>query len=322
MTPLGIMRGLSQCSSSSGAFTILALDHRQNLRRDLRPADPASVAADELIEFKRVVVRAIGSVATGILLDPEYGAAQAIADGSLPGSVGLIVALEETGYAGSPIDRRSRLLDGWSPDMARRLGASAAKLLVYYHPDAPGAAAQEALVESVARACRAVELPLFLEPLTFAQVDGQQLVGEARRRVVVETARRLGGLGVDVVKVEFPYDASVSDRVRWQEACAELDAAVSIPWVLLSGGADPATFIAQVEIACAAGASGVAAGRAIWSEATTLAGAPRESFLAAVALRRLTDLRQLIDRVARPWTEAMPLAGAAATPAADWYRTT
>jgi hypothetical protein len=33
----------------------------------------------------------------------------------------------------------------------------------------------------------------------------------------------------------------VTDRARWRDACAELDEATALPWVLLSGGVDDAT---------------------------------------------------------------------------------
>lgn len=303
---VGVMRGLSQCASPSGAFTLLALDHRQNLRKDLRPSDPMSVSGAELTDFKLAAVRAMADVATGVLLDPEFGAAQAIAANALPTGVGLVVALEETGYAGAANDRRSRLLADWTPELVRRMGASAAKLLVYYHPDAPGAESQERLVESTARACHQVDLALFLEPLTFSLDAGAKLVEEERRSAVIRTAQRLGGLGVDVLKVEFPYDASVVERSRWQEACAELGESVHVPWVLLSGGVATALFMEQVEVACAAGASGVAAGRALWAEATVLSGAERESFLRGAARDRLSALRTLVDGVARPWTNVVP----------------
>ena len=81
---LGARRGLAACASDRGTFAVLALDHRQNLRRELRPDDPASVTYDQMVEFKRAVVRALAPVATGTLLDPEIGAAQCIADGSMP----------------------------------------------------------------------------------------------------------------------------------------------------------------------------------------------------------------------------------------------
>ena len=89
---LGTLRGLDACSSARGTFTVLALDHRQNLRKELRPEDPTSVTEAEMVDFKRAVVRELGGAGTGVLLDPEIGVGPAIADGSLAGGTGLIVA--------------------------------------------------------------------------------------------------------------------------------------------------------------------------------------------------------------------------------------
>ncbi|HEX7473256.1 MAG TPA: tagatose 1,6-diphosphate aldolase, partial [Candidatus Limnocylindrales bacterium] len=292
---LGTRRGLSACASERGTFVVLALDHRQNLRRELRPDAPDSVTYDEMVEFKRAVVRALAPVATGTLLDPEIGAAQAIHDGSMPERAGLIVAIEATGYVGLETARVSRVLDGWSVEKVKRMGASAAKLLVYYHPDAPNAADQERFVAEIAEACRALDLALFVEPLSFSLVAGQKLTGEARRRVVVETARRLTAIGGDILKAEFPYDAGVVDRDAWAEACRELDAASAVPWVLLSGGVDEATFEAQVETACRAGASGVLVGRSVWAEAATMAPEARDAFLMTTGRERLGRLVELVD---------------------------
>lgn len=317
---LGARRGLAACASDRGTFAVLALDHRQNLRRELRPDDPASVTYDQMVEFKRAVVRALAPVATGTLLDPEIGAAQCIADGSMPARAGLLVAIEATGYLGPSTTRVSRVLDGWSVEQAKRMGASAAKLLVYYHPDAANAADQERLVAEVGAACRDADLALFVEPLSFSLVEGEKLTGEARRQVVVETARRLTPLGGDVLKAEFPYDPSVTDRSRWVEACAELDAASSLPWVLLSGGVDDVTFEAQVETACRAGASGVLVGRSVWAEAATLAPEARDRFLATEGRARLGRLVDLVDRLGRPWHERPSRVADAPPPGDGWYR--
>ncbi len=319
-TSLGVLRGLADCATPGGVFAILALDHRQNLRRDLRPDDPGSVPASDLVEFKRQVTRAVSASATGILLDPEFGAAQTIADRSLPGTVGLIVALERTGYAGPPTDRRTVLIEGWSAARVRGLGAAAAKLLVYYHPDAPAAADQERLVAEAAIACHELDLPIFLEPLTFSPLADAKLVGEERRRAVIETAHRLSRLGVDVLKVEFPYDGSVDDRSLWRDACLELSDAVEVPWILLSGGADPETFESQVSVACGAGASGVAAGRAVWAEATRLGPAERDVFLRTTAVARLEKLREIVEAEARPWYLARSIVPPPEPIPEDWFR--
>ena len=316
---LGTRRGLMACASERGTFAVLALDHRQNLRKMLHPDAPASATYDEMVDFKRAVVRALSPLATGTLLDPEIGAAACIADGSLPARAGLIVALEATGYDGPPTARRSRVLPGWSVEQVRRLGASAAKLLLYYHPDASTAAAQEQLLADVSQACRAEDLALFVEPLSFSLVEGQALTGEARRAVVVETALRLTAIGGDILKAEFPYDASVTDGDRWKAACAELDRASLIPWVLLSGGVDDATFESQVEAACEAGASGIVAGRSVWAEAATLALDARDRFLSTIATERLERLVRLAERVGRPWMERPNGLASVPRPAEGWY---
>ena len=317
---LGARRGLEACASPGGTFAVLALDHRQNLRKELRPSDPDSVTYDEMVEFKRAVVRILASDATGTLLDPEIGAAQCIADGSLPASAGLLVAIEATGYEGLPTARVSRVLDGWSVYKAKRMGASAAKLLVYYHPDAANAADQERLVAAVTADCGAADLALFVEPLSFSLIEGETLTGEARRRVVVETARRLTAIGGDVLKAEFPYDASVTDRDRWRDACEELDGASSVPWVLLSGGVDEATFEARVVTACEAGASGVLAGRSVWAEAATLVPGDRDAFLATTGRERLRRLADLVAAAGRPWFDRPNRLTTSPIPGDGWYR--
>ncbi len=319
--PIGRIRGIRACASSRGTFGVLALDHRQNLRKELRPDDPAAVTFEEMVRFKRAVVRELGSTATGVLLDPEIGAAQALVDGSLPAGCGLLVAIEATGYDGPSTARISRILDGWSVAKAKRLGASAAKLLVYYHPDAVNAADQERFVAAIVAECMAADLPLFVEPLSFS-IDPavQRLTGEARRRVVVETARRLTALGGDILKAEFPYDPGVTDTGRWAEACAELDEASALPWVLLSGGVDDATFEAQVRVACGAGASGVLVGRSVWAEAATLPDIDRGTFLRTTGRDRLARLVELVDALGRPWDDRAGPLVPTPEPGDGWYR--
>jgi tagatose 1,6-diphosphate aldolase len=130
---IGKLRGLQQISSPRGTFTALALDHRQNLRK----ANPAFVSDEELSHFKLEVTSVLASKATAVLLDPEVSAAQAIAQYAIPNNVGLVVAVESTGYTGGATARRARIIPGWSVEKAKRMGASAIKLLVYYHPDSP-----------------------------------------------------------------------------------------------------------------------------------------------------------------------------------------
>jgi tagatose-1,6-bisphosphate aldolase len=315
---LGTRRGLDQCTTPGGHFVVLALDHRQNLRKELRPDHPESAGYAEMVDFKLAVVRALAGAASGLLLDPEVGVAPAIAEGALPGSTGLLVAIEATGYEGTPAARTSRVLPGWSVAAAKRIGASAAKLLLYYHPASPTAPEQEALLASVAADCLAQELALFLEPLSYG-LDGRPLVGEDRRAVVVETARRLTAIGGDVLKAEFPYDPSVTDEGRWADACAELDAASARPWVLLSGGVDDATFEAQVRVACRQGASGALAGRSVWADAARLSEPARTERLRTAGRDRLARLAAVIREHGHPWGPRWEAAVRPDPPGEGWF---
>ncbi|MFV2064105.1 MAG: tagatose 1,6-diphosphate aldolase [Chloroflexota bacterium] len=316
---IATLRGLDACASDAGTFSVLALDHRNNLRRMLGKGDPDVVGYQQLVDTKRAIVRAVAGTASGVLLDPEVGAAQAIVDGSLPRGAGLIVAVEASGYLGPSEARVSRVLPGWSVAQIKRLGADAVKMLLYYHPDAANAADQERLLIRIAEDCADADIALFLEPLGFSIDESvPRLSGEARRDVVVRTARRLTALGSEVLKSEFPYDASVTDHARWAEACQELEEASSIPWVILSAGVDDDTFEAQTEIACKAGASGVLVGRSVWGDGATLPDAERDAWLANEGVARMQRLVDIVDRHGTAWRQRSPLSDQP-EPGEDWY---
>jgi len=315
-TSIGKLRGLQQSTSAQGTFTCLALDHRQNLRRALSPQDPGRVTDAELSRFKLEVTSSLAGYATAVLLDPEVSAAQAIASGKIPGGIGLVVALESTGYDGVPTARHSQLLHGWSVEKAKRMGASMVKLLVYYHPQSPTASAIEDFVHKTSEECQRYDLGLMLEPLSYSLQAGASLSSAEKRFVVTETARRLVIPGVDVLKAEFPLDVlAAQDEKAWAEACAEISAASPAPWILLSAAVDYETYLRQVLIACQAGASGVAVGRAVWQEAVGMGGSARIEFLQTTARARLTRLTELCSRNARPVQSFY-----SAEAAFDWYK--
>ena len=314
MKPLtiGKLRGLQQISSTRGTFTALALDHRQNLRK----ANPAFVDDEQLSRFKLDVTAALASEATAVLLDPEVSAAQAVAERASPKHVGLVVAVESTGYTGEATARRAQIIPGWSVEKAKRMGASAIKLLVYYHPDSPTATEIEDFTLNIAQECAQQDLVLMLEPLSYALDESKKLPSAEKRRVVVETAKRLTTLGVDILKAEFPLDLKETDESKWLEACKDISSASTAPWILLSAAVDYETFVRQVTVACNAGASGIAVGRAVWQEAVTMTGEERSEFLHKVARPRMSRLTSLCNALARPYTDFY-----SADAPFDWYKT-
>ncbi len=302
---LGKRRGLAQCADENSIFSILALDHRQVIKDAFKDSASQSGVYEQAADFKRALVRALAPWSTAVLLDPSLGAGPAVADDSLPGRSGLVVAVEESGYADQPSARVSRVAAGWSAAKIKRMGASAVKLLVYYHPGSTQAAAMRRLVATVAEECKRLDIALFLEPLSYStDPEKPKLPDAERREVIQQTARDLTPLGPDVLKTEFPVLASQqADETVWAQACHDLNEASCIPWVLLSAAVDYEVFQRQTLIACQAGASGILAGRAIWKEALSLPGLQRADFLQGTASERMRTLRTICRQYARPYTD-------------------
>lgn len=305
LTP-GKLRGLATTSSSGGVFTILAIDHRDAMRAVLQPVNPEGVDGRRLTDLKLWLLAALGDVASGILLDPEYSAAQAIVTRTLSGRTGFLTALEAQGYLGDSQSRQTALLAGWSVEKAKRLGASGIKLLVLYRPDSPAAEAQDQMIAGVVADCADHDIALFLEPVAYAMGDegttATPQFAAKRRHIVVESARRLTALGPEVLKVQFPLDSRHStDRLEWADACAELDAVTTVPWALLSGGDPYDTFRDQVLTACQAGASGFLVGRALWGDLAIAAQSKRVRLVSETVRPRFEELVAITARLGTDW---------------------
>jgi tagatose 1,6-diphosphate aldolase len=123
----------------------------------------------------------------------------------------------------------------------------------------------------------------------------------------VETAKRIGALGPEILKLEFPVDPDYdSDESHWLEACQAISEASPAPWAVLTGGVTYDVFVEQLEIACKGGASGFLAGRAVWQESMPMSRGERRDWLENVAVQRLQNLAAIAEDFARPWTDFYP----------------
>lgn len=317
MTPtLGKIRGLQQLSDEQGILAMCAMDHRGSLQRMLDPQHPERVGAAAMTAVKLDLAEALAPVSTAVLLDPLYGAAQAVVSSALPARTGLIVSLEESGYSKDAGGRVTTLLPEWSVAKIKRMGAQAVKVLLYYRPDHPTAPRQQEVVRTVAEDAAALDLPFVLEPLVYPaqDVEVDEAVYRSRKpELIIGAARDLADLGIDVLKTEFPGDTA---------ACARLDDASPVPWVLLSAGVDFETFTRQVETACRAGASGFLGGRAVWEDGLRI-GDPvdRRRWLRTVAADRMRRLHDIARTHGRPWWKKFGDTLNAVAPVDDgWYR--
>jgi len=308
---IGKLRGLQQVADDNGFLTICAIDHRGALQRAMNEEDPDAVTYQDMVDFKLDLCRAVAPYVSAVLLDPVYGAAQAIAAGILPGHIGLLVSMEKTGYSGEKTARLTNLLPGWSVKKVKRMGASAVKLLVYFRPDLKEVASRQLeLVAKVADQCIKEDIPLLVEPVSYPVEEvgvSAPKFADMKPKLVIETARQITALPIDVLKAEFPADMEFEqDEKKLMQLCKELDGASRLPWVLLSAGADFKTFKKQVEIACKAGASGFLAGRALWQEGVQIRSREeRMKFFKTTAAPRLKELAEMVKKYGKPWYTKM-----------------
>lgn len=322
---IGKTRGLARLADGDGHFTMVALDQRPPLFAAIAAARgiaPEAVAFADVAAAKRLLVRALGSHASSMLLDPNYAVPAAI--DVLPPRAGLIVTLEDHRVEDGPDGRRSRAIADWSVAKIRRMGGDAVKVLAWYRPDAaPGVIAhQQAFVRGIGEDCRRHDIPYVLELLVYpfaGRTDAAAVYDESpdkKAELVIESVREFAkpGYGVDLLKLESPLpvailpapgdDGAAAAQARFDELGAICRDA-GLPWVLLSAGTTPERFAAVLTYAYAAGAQGFLAGRTIWLDAVRGHFPDGAAVLAALegeSVRRLQALAALTRDKAAPWT--------------------
>lgn len=280
------VRAVQQLSTPGGALAVVAADQRVSLRamaqRAGAPADPASLRS-----FKRALVAALAPHASAVLLDPEIALPGAIESGALPGDTGLLVSVEESGAVRAGELHAATLIPDFGAAGVRRMGGTAAKLLVRIRPDREDAGGWNGrIVREVVRDCAAHDLLAVVEGLV-PRLEGEPEERFARRRpgLIRDCAVLLAECGAKYLKLEYPGD---------ERGCAAISEAIPVPWALLSAGAEHAVFVNQLRAARAAGASGFIAGRSIWQDAVGMTPVGRDAFLAGEARRRLEELVGLV----------------------------
>lgn len=256
---------------------MLALDHRQSFKKLMNRRDPEAVADQDVIALKSSIINAVIEQCSGLLIDEAYGL-QAYTHRTKP----FLLPLEKTGYRDENGERVTEL--EYTVEQLVNLGASGAKLLLYFNPHLASAKAQMVTATKVMEECKALQFPLFLEIVTY-EPDGH----EECWALVLGSLRILTEQGVspDVWKLEYAGSF---------ERCCEVTKVVGdTPWVLLTRGDTFDVFKSNLEQAVRAGARGFLAGRALWQEACGLQGEQRKEFLEDVLPERF----RIIVEIAR-----------------------
>jgi sulfofructosephosphate aldolase len=297
MTAPGVT--LDAIARPSGGLAMVAMDQRESLRTMFDAAGAGRPEDDRLVEFKLAVADALAPLASAFLIDRHLGFDR-VRTGVLPAGCGLILAADDLVQApGGPVEETAldEVVAARDFDLA---GADAIKLLVIWRRDARRAQRVE-LARRFIRVAADRGVLSVLEPVVRPTDDERDGGHWDVNAAIAEAARELSPLGPSLYKVQVPgYGKGTADDLR--RACAELGAAITGPWVVLSQGVDPADFRGAVLAACQGGASGFLAGRALWSDVVGAPDVPRA--LADVAVPRLERLVGIVDREAAPWRTA------------------
>ena len=296
------VKTLGDIAADNGVFSIIAMDQRNTLRR-MFTAVGLDASDQDLRTAKADVARVLTPGASGILFDPTYGVPAVMEAGALAPNCGLLVAAEPSerqSYNGEPRTHRDAALNArWVLDQ----GGDAVKFFVQLRSDrpAPAAGAPDLVAEvldvcrEVIADCRAEGVPSVIENLVYPLPD-EDLRGKARENAIIESARALNDLDIDLLKLEYPGSP---------EGCRRLAAVLDRPWAVLSAGVPFEEFSEVLKVAFdEGGASGFIAGRSVWREVLPLTGVQRQEFLETVARPRLDALVSVAASRAVPWTEA------------------
>ena len=283
------MNSLDALARDSGTFLMVAMDQRESLRTML--VERGYDANDErMVRFKVAVARELAPHASGFLIDRHYGF-QEIAR-LVPPSCGLILAVDSLVQEPGAIVEDTSLDEAADLVAAKAAGAVALKLLVIWRDDDRRS---ERLEMSRAFVELAAEQGLLsvLEPVV-------RVAEEQREDAIVEAARELGAASPSLYKCQVPY-AGRGHPTRITDRAREIDAVLPCPWVVLSQGVEANDFPRAVEAACKGGASGMLAGRAVWT--ATLDADDPTALLRSESVPRLRELARIVDTHGRPWRD-------------------
>ena len=286
------LRGYQQICDPDGFMLVVAADQRGGMRTLLakEPADQAKIDTAALGRVKADITRHLANVAAScILLDAVCAVPAIVRNGVLGRSTGLLVGLDDSGWDVSPHGHRlSKLCPGVTARRVREMGGTGAKLMVYLRPDVAGA--NDYKLKTI-RDCvadfAAEDLLLVVEILTY-QMDGEADADylAAFPSIIVECGRLALECGAKVLKMPYPGTA---------EACLAMTRLCgNVRWAVLSAGVNHETFMRQVGIAMANGASGIIAGRSLWKDCISLDSAVTADRLTRLAVPRLLELRAAV----------------------------
>lgn len=268
-----------QAFTQNGKILMAALDHRGSFNKLVGP----NVSDGDIINTKEEIIEALYPDISGILVDPKWGLKayeQYCQKQNIESKKPYLLSIEKTGYSEEKGERIAEL--EYTVEQFKELGASGVKLLLYVNPHLESFSKQLEIARSVLSDCKAHDLPLFLEFLTYT-LDEQS----SKSELILESVGEFLEEGVipDVFKLEFPEN---------EESCKKLTKMLSdTPWILLTFGASFDTFKQELQSATQNGCSGFLAGRSLWQDFVQYKREERKEFFQTTVKERFKEIVEI-----------------------------
>jgi len=251
------------------------------------------ITSRDMATCKKLIIKSLSPFYSAISTDPVYGYPSCIK--YIPKDTGLILSIEDTGYepAGETgRERKSKFMSEWGVDKAKRAGADAVKLIIYYRKEVSSKIKehQKKMAKKVGEECEKYDILYILEimsyPLFEDEIKDNTNYARNLPEIVTDYTEEFSKpeYRVDILKIDFPADlkycaefakGEFDGRKRKalytiqdvKDLCRKISDISSVPWVILSGGSGIKEFLIKVKIATENGASGFLGGRPLWQGA-------------------------------------------------------
>lgn len=309
---------LKKLSTKDNIIGALAIDQRGAMRKMITGLDDKT-RDEKIVDFKALIARELTPYASAILLDPIYGK-RAMKERAE--NCGLIVAYEITGYDTSGTERFPRLIKDESALRLSELGAEAIKILLYYDADQDKEIndVKKAFIERVGNECKALNLPFFLEIVSYDTkiTDAKSKeYAKIKPHKVNEAIKAFSDprYNIDVLKLEVPVNMNfvegfgkevVYTKEEAKKYFKEQSDLCKVPFIFLSAGVSHELFIDTLYFAKEAGSkfNGILCGRATWA-----GGVPEfvksyedgKKWVETVGVENITSINKALSETATPW---------------------
>ncbi len=263
--------------TKNGKYLMLALDHRGSFKKLMKPENPDDVTDQQVVNLKTEIINSLMDQFSGLLVDEHFGL-QAYPNHKKP----FLLPVEKSGYTDQAGERITELEYKIS-DLVN-LGASGAKLLLYYNPYIESHIIQQGVAKQVIAQAEKANFPVFMELVTYTP-DGKDYTQDPK--FVLDSVNSFLDKGItpDVFKLEFPGNL---------EGCEQISRTLKdIPWILLTNPDSFDEFVEHIKTAAQAGCKGFLAGRALWKEVCSLQGDEKLHFLKVTLPDRFRKIAEI-----------------------------